>query len=207
MSLQKGSRRLYHSTVYSPINSRTFVRKSQFKTIWLDCVCPFHLRFVFRRIPVNSSSGNTYPSRSFIRFQAKLQIIADSTGEHVVSFIQHPGVYIDRPVFRYDEDQPDNGPSPTDRDLNTSYPSKPQPAKFKAAVQSIDALDVNETLLNEIASTTFQPNRHPELYRGYSTPEEAAIIEQHVAAELIATYERIIINRADEQIQQLNSLL
>ncbi|MGF1496991.1 MAG: hypothetical protein ACFB8W_09240 [Elainellaceae cyanobacterium] len=129
---------------------------------------------------------NIYPTRSFIRFKAKSQLIADLSGHSVVTFV----------------DRADN--------TTSLSAAAPQDAPSKGEVTdpvcvNFEALD--EPLLRDIASTLFHPNRHPELYQPCQTRSLAMSIEAAIATEIVQTYKQIKRNEYNATVQGLNSLL
>lgn len=65
----------------------------------------------------------------------------------------------------------------------------------------------DETLFNELAATCLQPAVQPMLASPYKSRDEAALVEGQLAQSLVNAYQRIMHQRQDKQIQQLNALL
>lgn len=138
-----------------------------------------------------------YPTRSFIRFQAKNQIIADLAGEEITSFVQRPGA-----------SQEEGTVTPNPDWLNHSSGDAPDcPPQSSASNTAAMLLPFDEALFSELAKTVFHPDRHPELYQPCDSQADAMAIENQVIAELVETYERIARNQTDERVQRLNALL
>ncbi len=69
------------------------------------------------------------------------------------------------------------------------------------------ALVWDETLFDELASTCLQPAVQPTLAASYPSRDEAAVVERQLAQSLVHVYRRIMYQRLDPQIRQLNALL
>lgn len=65
----------------------------------------------------------------------------------------------------------------------------------------------DEALFTELAATHLQPSLHPLLTSGYQSRNEASAIEAEMARALVKTYQHILKQRENEQVQQLNGLL
>ncbi len=65
----------------------------------------------------------------------------------------------------------------------------------------------DEALFTELAATHLQPSVQPLLTLGYESREQASAIETEMAQDLVKTYRRILEQREDKQVQQLNCLL
>ncbi|MEB3355198.1 MAG: hypothetical protein VKK04_00525 [Synechococcales bacterium] len=133
---------------------------------------------------------NIFPTRSFIRFKAKSQLIADLSGHSVVAFINRPGDRSAEDGTAFSPIAPQN----TDDEVSTD----PVCVNFEA---------LDESLLRDIASTLFHPSRHPELYESCESRSTAMEIESAIAAEIVNTYKHIKRKEYDPAIQELNSLL
>ncbi|MGB3494279.1 MAG: hypothetical protein WBA57_16230 [Elainellaceae cyanobacterium] len=156
------------------------------------------------RLIVNPNSHSIYPTRSFIRFQAKNQIIADLTGEKVTRFIERPGIVQEQGTIEPNLDWIDSlieNPPPASGDAQECDPQA-HPSGMPAAFFSFD-----EALFSELAKTTFHPDRHPELYQPCTSQQKASEIEQQVTTELVESYERITRNQTDARVKRLNALL
>jgi hypothetical protein len=137
-----------------------------------------------------------YPTRSLIRFQAKKYLIADlhSGGSFIV--VAQVGESNRTTII---DAQPTD---PSDRIPNESQPLSQQDSEPSKLVPSMD-----DELFAEISSTAFHPERHPELYQPHASEESATDVERAIATEIVDTYKRILKNRSDRFIQDLNSLL
>jgi len=149
-----------------------------------------------------------YPARSFIRFQAKNQIIADLTGEEITSFVHRPGAVQEQGTTTPNPDWRNSGridiwsENPAD-----SSRAQDQRSQMDQGSTAAPSLSFDEALFGELTKTAFHPDRHPELYQPCDSQVEARAIESQVVAELVKTYEQIVRNQADEQVQRLNALL
>ena len=133
-----------------------------------------------------------YPTRSFIRFQAKSQLTADMSGQQVMTFVSREDV-----DSRMDLALPDaSQKAPTNSELKCGQ-GNDSPAE----------IGVDEVLLKEISSLAFHPDQHPEIYQPCTSREQAAAIEKSIVAEIVDTYKRIKSNEARPSIQALNALL
>jgi hypothetical protein len=174
--------------------------------------------------------ASTYPSRSFIRFTARNQLMADLTGRPIPTFVQRLGgeTYIQQVT---PSDQPDAEPSSLDAlsinldwgsSLNTVSSEDTPDGQIKGqheeqAVEEISLEQVchasqnahilDETLLEEIVKTIFNLNRYPELYQPCGTKRAAAEVENRVAEEIVATYKEIKLKQQCPLVQRLNTLL
>jgi len=127
-----------------------------------------------------------YPTRSFVRFQAKRQLAADIIGQQVITVINRGA------GSRLDMAQPDVGvPQHSTNDQ----------------VPPVAPTTIDEMLFQDICAIAFHPDRHPNLYQPCASPDEAAAIEQAIADEIVATYTQIKLNQSEPGIQQLNALL
>lgn len=155
-----------------------------------------------------------YPTRSFIRFQSKSQLVADLTGQQVMTFVNRSGETSYPEMLRPSanselESQPLSRPAKSNLNepesegaANESLMSEPLMSEPLMGEPLID-----EALLEEITATVFRPDQHPELYQPCNSRQEATQIEHEVAAEIIAIYKRILQNQRDAMIQRLNALL
>ncbi|MEM7772114.1 MAG: hypothetical protein AAF327_16580 [Cyanobacteria bacterium P01_A01_bin.37] len=146
------------------------------------------------------SDGKTYyPTRSFIRFQAKNQLIAElMKGQEltVVSRLRELGV---APILESKPDDEDGSA----KSLNDSKPLATSGLNTSATTP----FSVDEELFAEISSTAFHSEHHPELYQGTSSQQDVMAIERAIANEIVSAYQRILNNRTDKDIQNLNALL
>ena len=65
----------------------------------------------------------------------------------------------------------------------------------------------DEALFTELTSTFLQPAVQPSLASACESRDEAALVEGQLAQALVNAYRRIIQQRQDTQVQQLNALL
>jgi hypothetical protein len=66
---------------------------------------------------------------------------------------------------------------------------------------------LDEALLNELATTLFQSEHCDAIYEPYTTRQAATAVEDEVALELAAAYQRIMQQRNSPIVQTLNALL
>lgn len=130
-------------------------------------------------------SNPVYPTRSFIRFTAKSQLTADLAGRAVPAFVNRNGA-IDQAV----EFQPAEDGVGAYCDV------------FEA---SGDCLD--EALLQRIAQNLFDPDRHPEVYRPYTTAAAAAAVEADLAQAIVDAYKQASLEQRQSVVAQFNALL
>ena len=69
------------------------------------------------------------------------------------------------------------------------------------------ALVWDEALFTELTTTLLQPAVQPLLAVSYPSREEAALVERQLAKTLGNAYRRILRQRQDARVQQLNALL
>ncbi|MBT9312968.1 hypothetical protein [Leptothoe kymatousa] len=65
----------------------------------------------------------------------------------------------------------------------------------------------DEALFTELAATYLKPSLQPALATGYRSRDEASAVESELADVLVKTYQHILEQRENEQVQLLNSLL
>jgi hypothetical protein len=171
----------------------------------------------------------TYPSRAFIRFTARNQLIADATGRPMLSSVKRLGsqIYLqeampegDVPsVAKHPESYPhglnlgmslnsaelENIPceESCDRDELSSLDPSATIAPEEAATDSY----IDEDLFEEVIKTTFNPNRFPDLYRSCGSRQAAMDMETDVVAVIVANYRHIQQKRECPIVQSLNQLL
>lgn len=126
-----------------------------------------------------------YPIRSFIRFQAKQRLMSEAYVEHVEASSPFPSM---------------TASSSSPAELNAAEGRQHNPMYF-------DTTAVDNGLLTDIATTLFNSDRYPELYRPCTDIVEATAIEDAIALEIVATYHRIKQNRQRADVQSLNKLL
>ena len=147
---------------------------------------------------MHSDGKAYYPTRSFIRFQAKSQLIAALMEGQISTVVNPIGPSSIASTCDLDG-QANDGSSPNQG--NSEHHDK----KRVGSVSNKFLLD--ETLFAEIAATTFHQEQHPELYQPHPSRHDVTHIEQAIATEIVFTYKRIFNNRADQRIQNLNALL
>ena len=125
-----------------------------------------------------SIHSSTYASRSFIRFSAQNQLLADFTGLTIPAYIQ--------------------------RSESNAFADYVTPSRD---VDDFQEQSFDEALFEEVAATIFNPNRHPELYQPCDSKQAATAIETRVAEDLVETYKQIQRQRSCPIVQSLNSLL
>ncbi len=125
----------------------------------------------------------TYPSRAFIRFTAQNQLLADLTGEPMLTMVKRSG------------------------GENYAQQVKPDDRSILPASESAESASLDEALFEEIAKTTFHINHHPELYKSCGTQQAASQVEAHIAAEIVETYKQIKRRQEWAIVQRLNALL
>jgi len=151
----------------------------------------FTLIHIIKPMEIDAS---TYPSRAFIRFTAQNQLLADLTGKPITAMIQRQtGENYVQQVM------------PTNGDSLDELCSEDADASSENTVSESATLD--EALFEEIAKTSFSPNRYPELYQSCGTRRAAAAIEIQVANEIVAIYKEIKKQQQNPIVQNLNSLL
>ncbi|MBE7380680.1 MAG: hypothetical protein F6J95_004645 [Leptolyngbya sp. SIO1E4] len=164
------------------------------------------------------SDPKNYPSRMFIRFTARNQLIADATGRPIAAMVQRLGgdAYVQRvnpeteaPALAADDDADGflEGVSlEMSPDLQTQS-GTPETETGKDASQGDVDCCVDDALFAEIVKTTLNPSHHPELYQPCQTSQLAKAIEASVAAEIVATYRQIKRKQTCPIVQGLNKLL
>ena len=133
-----------------------------------------------------------YPTRSFIRFQAKSQLTADISGQQVMTFVSRENVDSSRMDLTLPDEPPKDTKAWTHHRKNSPTPP---------------AIGLDEVLLKEISSLAFHPDQHPEIYQPCTSREQATTIEAAIAAEIVDTYKHIKANEVRPSIQALNALL
>ena len=66
---------------------------------------------------------------------------------------------------------------------------------------------IDQTLLRELTETLFQSQKGNAIYAPYPSRKAAEAIEERFADEIATTYRHILSQRANSQIQWLNTLL
>ncbi|MEO1521019.1 MAG: hypothetical protein AAFU78_09580 [Cyanobacteria bacterium J06633_2] len=149
---------------------------------------------------MHSDGKAYYPTRSFIRFQAKNLLINALMAERnrtTVSQVQNLSIQSLQDSEALDHSQSLH---------STDAPAPQQKANVIVTGKGKNTLALDEELFADITSTAFNADQHPELYRGSSSDQDAMQIEQAIAQEIVAAYQRILKNRTNETIQQLNAL-
>jgi hypothetical protein len=158
-----------------------------------------------------------YPSRTFIRFTAHNQLLADLTGETVTATVQRAGgpayVQIALPGKALPSLSNPSGTGAGHLTLGMTLHRSPDPGSLPqdtaAALREADppAPTIDEDLFTEVTQTLFQVCRNPKLYQDCGNPEAARAVEGEVATEIIATYRQIKRNQASPVVQRLNQQL
>lgn len=158
-----------------------------------------------------------YPSRTFIRFTARNQLLADLTGETVTATVQRAGeptyVQIALPGKALPSLSNPSGTGAGHLTLGMTLHRSPDPGSLPqdtaAALREADppTPTIDEDLFTEVTQTLFQVCRNPKLYQDCGSPEAARTMEGEVATEVIATYRKIKRNQASPIVQRLNQQL
>ncbi len=150
--------------------------------------------------------NHIYPTRSFIKFSARSQLMSNLTGQVFKTYIQRHGQSVTTDLISpelpvsFSELSDDR----TDSDLDDIYSGSHHGTDWEAN-QMDEELD--EALFRDITSIVFHPDQHPELYQPCASVESAAEIETQIAAEIVETYQRIQLNQQQPIVQTLNALL
>lgn len=170
----------------------------------------------------------TVPSRMFIRFVARKQLLVDMTGQATPVYIKRMG----RNPF-VQQLTPGGEPtiwSSTRSDemdgsrmgvLLNRRSDRPNPKAENSGSSAFDgsdapsskiepsttAEDIDEELFKAIVDTTFTSSRHPELFQPCGTVEAATEVEARLITEIISAYRRIKAQQENPIIQRLNNLL
>mgnify|MGYP006266819883 CR=1 FL=1 len=175
---------------------------------------------------INFEPG-TYPSRMFIRFTARNQLMADATGQPITAMVQRlgGGNSVQRAI--------PGGPSPIiapngqeqggtwgaelsmaagsdDESVLPGADSQYLPGDGSSADGAsceVPTLGIDEELFTEIVKTRFNAQCYPQLYRSCGTVEATRSLEYEVAAEIVETYRRIKQQQQSGIVQDLNRLL
>lgn len=132
-------------------------------------------------------TSDIYPMRSFIKFRAKSQLVADLTGQALISYVNRSGESGSQGLV-----SPDQHPE----------------VEFNAPQESAQPDEpLDDGLLREIIKNVFHPDRHPELYQPCRSEVEASVVEEQITAEIISAYKQIKLSQQSEIVQHLNSLL
>lgn len=137
-----------------------------------------------------------YPTRAFIRFQAKKQLITEL-------YSSNPSTS----AFRFGESNMTAIIDAQSDGSSDRIPAERQPHDPQVDERFQPDSFIDDELLAEIASTAFHPEQHPELYQPHASKEMVTDMEGAIAAEIVDTYKHILKNRSDQFIQGLNSLL
>lgn len=165
----------------------------------------------------------TYPSRTFARFTAHNQLMADLTGQPVVASVQRLGGKTFMQEALPDGEAPSvksgSEASSSAFRMNMSVDMAGQQGRDRQAPDlsgetpesdletSLLEPSLDEALFAEIVKTTLNPTRFPDLYRSCGTQEAAMEVEALVAAEIVSVYRRIKQNQDCSVVQGLNKLL
>lgn len=132
-------------------------------------------------------ASNTYPTRAFIKFAARNQLIADLTGQEIITFVNR------------------NGSSDSSNIISPSESSGIGSHTCTEACETCEQLD--EELFHDIATTLFNPKRNPDLYQASVSRHMATVIETRIADEIVETYKAIKTSQRDLLVLRLNALL
>lgn len=173
----------------------------------------------------------TYPSRMFARFTARNQLMADVTGQTILSAVKRLGgaTYMQQAIPDGDSPSISTDSSPRSGGFRMGFSMNPSSAEdttprvrgenqdSQLPLGALSALEsegddcpsngIDEALFEEIVRTTISPNRYPELYQSCGTQKAAAEVETRVAAEIVAAYRTIKRKQACLIVQSLNNLL
>lgn len=170
----------------------------------------------------------TYPSRTFARFTAHNQLMADATGQTIMASVQRLGgqTYVQEAVP--DGEMPYRSQNPSGFAAGFSIglsvkPTTPEATPLSSSdknqnptsdqVSAVEpetqpsASDIDEALFDEIVKTALNPQRFPELYESCGTQKAAMAVEERVAAEIVTVYRAIKQKQACPIVQGLNQLL
>ncbi|MGJ3253007.1 MAG: hypothetical protein ACFE0J_18030 [Elainellaceae cyanobacterium] len=139
--------------------------------------------------------SHIYPTRSFIKFAARSQLIANLTGQVFTTFVQRHGHETSKDLIS--PEAPDDIELADTESLSDESHESTHPME-----QTLD----NE-LFRDITHSVFHPEQHPELYEPCDSVEMAADIENQIAAEIVETYQTIKFNQKRPMVQSLNALL
>jgi hypothetical protein len=158
-----------------------------------------------------------YPSRTFIRFTARNQLLADLTGETVTATVQRAGgaayVQIALPGKALPCPSHPSGAGAPPLTLgmtihgSTDQASLPQGAAPSPREAEPEGLAIDESLFADITQTLFQVSCSPRLYQDCGSPEAARGVEREVATAIIAVYRQIKQNQTSPLVQSLNQRL
>jgi hypothetical protein len=153
---------------------------------------------------MHSDGKAYYPTRSFIRFQAKNLLIQElMNGQELTVVSRFPELGTqslqepEQPKISRTSDSEPSEISENDNDLSKSTINEEDHTPFS----------IDEMLLSEITATALQADQHPELYQGSQSQQAILDIEQAIAQDIVTAYQRILKNRTDKTIQVLNALL
>ena len=135
-----------------------------------------------------------YPSRTFVRFTARNQLMADASGQPITMSVNRFGgnTYLQQAIPGEEFLSTDSG----------SFSGSSPGADNEALTYGID-----EVLFAEIVKTTFNPSSYPELYQSCGTRKAAADIEARVADEIVTAYRSIKQKQNCPIVQSWNSRL
>lgn len=160
---------------------------------------------------------SAYPSRIFIRFTARNQLLADAIGEAVIACVQRGGgqTYIQTalPGEALPSLSRPSGPGADRLNLgmtihgSTGQAPLPQGAAPSPREAEPEGLAIDESLFADITQTLFQVSCSPRLYQDCGSPEAARGVEQEVATAIIAAYRQIKQNQTSPLVQSLNQRL
>ena len=171
----------------------------------------------------------TYPSRTFTRFTARNQLLADATGRPIVSSVQRLGgkTYVQEAIpdgkapsisqnpgdsatglhLGLSRSHPGLGNTPVGSNQDGADANSLSEDSSLAPQNAAQCSGIDEALFEEVVKTTFNPNRFPDLYQSCGTQEAAFEVEAAVAAEIVAAYRQIKDKQDCPIVQSLNKLL
>jgi hypothetical protein len=145
--------------------------------------------------------NHIYPTRSFIKFSARSQLISNLTGQVFTTYIQRQGLSATTDLIS--PESPDSWSETSDAEQTGAGNDASSDAMNPSHIDE----ELDESLFRDITSTTFHPDQHPELYQPCESLERAAEIESQIAAEIVETYQRIRVQQNHPVVQTLNALL
>jgi hypothetical protein len=170
----------------------------------------------------------TYPSRTFARFTAHNQLVADATGRTITASVQRLGgqTYMQEAIPDGEMPSLSQNPSgfaagftmglsvkpttPESTPPGSSDKDRNSPSDQVSSLEPENQLSnsgLDEALFEEIVKTTLNPQQYPELYQCCGTQKAAMAVEDRVAAEIVTAYRFIKQKQACPIVQSLNQLL
>ena len=158
---------------------------------------------------------NRFPSRMFVRFIARKQLVADATGLTTTLKAQRRGKGLFYQQFVPERavpgvmasDEIANQTLEAGQARNGRSPAAPDPESAPQWVPSDPTELLDEALLAEICQTTLAPQHWPALYQACATTAAATELELEAAADIVTTYRHLKANQSTAIVQQLNRWL